>query len=345
MAYETGTSTSPGDLLVKLFDFLDGTGNWTNHVDISSAAQTPPYGFISSVGSPETEKFISLGLSWDSDDIRLHPNRGWTGSGDPASQTDVSDDAGYTSNSGWPMINNVSGPHTAYHFFESGGDYCHVVLEYSAGFYRHFGFGQLTKFGKWIGGEYYYGTYWNQTASDIDNPTDTNHHTPHDPFVASPRATHMFGLQNDGTAFPTTTGRNSPDTRWYVVTSTGDFGSGSGGNDGNGSDKSSIFCSPGTRSSGWDLPFLGGPNSHNGFRPLIPFKYALISREGVPDPFYFLGSVKDSRRISMNGLTPGQTISNAGDTWHCFPVIRKGNFPNTDTEYSYNWGIAYKEVP
>lgn len=344
MAYESGTASSTGDLLVKLFDFLDGTGNWTIELDIASAAQSPAFGFISSIASPESDKLISLGLEWATSHIDLVPNRGYLGSGDPSSQKDVTDNAGV-----FPRVDfqGESGPYTAYHFFEDAGNYCHGVVEYSTGFYRHFGFGQLTKAGNWRGGEYYYGQYVNPIASSIDNPISSQHYMGIDATWLSgsipDRYCHVFAQKADGSPLDHIAGRQSPESRWFVVTNNAESGSGQG-TDGNGAQKGTMDVIPGFRYGGWDFSMLGGPNSHNGFRPLAPFKFFVTDGSVTPDQWQFVGSAKDIRRVSMDGLSPGETISIGGDTWRCFPVVRIGDFSNTDTEFSYDWGVAYKQV-
>lgn len=349
MAYETGAATSPGDLLANLFDFAESNG-FTIDSDIASAGQSPQHGHISCVDSPETEKLISLGFSFDDDHIRLHPDRGWTGSGDPDDQIDMAGDSAYTSNSGWPRASDITGPHTAYHFFcdnevsPASPSYIHVVVEYDPGFYRHFGFGRMVKFGKWIGGEYYYGTTWDQGAA-IDDAETGSHITPFDSRQSTieDQGCRIFGLKMDGTAFDGLKD-TSPCARWHTTagryTNTTQSGNGV---DGNGADIGGLIANC------WREPmqphfFANGINTFNNFRPLIPI--AIYSDEGVSDPgtTRFLGTIPDMRSVSMRNLNPGQSISVGGDTWLVFPLIRKGDFSGTDTEFSKNWGFAYKQV-
>lgn len=338
MAYETGSSSDPGDLLVKLWDFL-GLQGWTVDQDISSSGQSPAYGHISNVSSPESDQLISTAMSWDSDTIVLHPNRGFNNS--PSTPNDhVNPWASnvWTSQSFWVGVYNIPGPHSTYHFFENDS-YCHVVLEYATGFYRHFGMGRMNKFGKWLGGEYYYGHSHAQDVNSIDNWGDIDHYPPwsgyHRQTSAPGQGPAIYGTQMDGSPFPWLTG--SPNSKWHTEGYT------SVGSDGDGAARGAAYA-PGYR-RGFFNDFYGvGVTTYNNFRPLIPISVYAYDAAPAPDDYRLLGYLPDIRHVSMQGLTPGETFSVGGDTWFAFPVVRKGNFPGTDTEFSRNSGLAYKQV-
>src|SRR5882672_11596457 len=71
---------------------------------------------------------------------------------------------------------------TAHIFTDNPSTYCHVVVEVTAGRYRHFHFGNLKKFGTWTGGGYYAMQYWSQVSVShvIDDPGTGDHTVPFD---------------------------------------------------------------------------------------------------------------------------------------------------------------------
>lgn len=351
MAYETGTASSPGDLLVKLFDFCAANG-WTINDDISSAAQSPGYGNIYKASSPESEYQQWVGFAWDANNLRLWGYRGYT-SGPPTIQADshsLAADDNYTSFGilYGPVVNfPIGGPFDAYHFF-GGPRYVHVVVEWSAGLYRHFGFGQLVKAGRWQGGEYIYGHFVNQGTTDIDIPSSNDHDMGIDGYyntnTSHARFT-MWGKQIDGTPFPELVGRNSPDSQWHQEGQ--DAGSGAGPSGGlsdvNGSDKGALIVW-GPRGNGW-APVSGMGFSHfDGYRPLFPHHVFTHYTGSNPDIWRLLGTIPDQRYIGLDQLDPVTEFNIGADTWITFPVIRKLNPSGLDIEGSYNWGRAYKKV-
>jgi hypothetical protein len=56
-------------------------------------------------------------------------------------------------------IRNITGAIASYHFFShNSGNNVIAVVEYTAGFYQVLGFGTLTKFGSYTGGQYFFGS-------------------------------------------------------------------------------------------------------------------------------------------------------------------------------------------
>ena len=60
------------------------------------------------------------------------------------------------------------------------------------------------------------------------------------------------------------------------------------------------------------------------------------------------GCFPDIRLVNIRDYSPGDTVTLCGDTWHTFPVARKGDpvtgrTPNTDGNSGW-YGIAYKEI-
>lgn len=338
MAFQTGTATGPGDLLVQLWDFL-ATNGWTIDVDWSSASQSPQFGVIHRRLSPESELNLTWALAADADTIRIFPLRDYT-SGDPADNLSGAFFASsYTSNTGL-TVNAIPGPFENYWFFE-GDYYIHVVIEYTSGFFRHFGCGQLNKIGSWSGGEYYYGHYWEQNVSQIDSPNSQSHFPPHESLTSgsSSRATVMYGTLIDGSPFPNIAGRQSPESVWHAMGI--DNGTGAG-TDRDGRDRGALSANSIRRSALW--PIMGiGQSQFNGYRPLLPITYFASANQPNPDYEHVIGTVPDTRNLSLINLGVKEIVTVGSDQWYTFPLTRK-LVPETsdNTEQSLSFGIAYR---
>ncbi len=168
MAYETGTASSPNDLLQKLVTFLtsaavgwtqdmsqaDGTG-WRAHLHKgsvyvhlkSTTGAVNPWGYIPapSPGATSAGLHVYLGTGFNS-------GANWNAQ------------AGGPLLSGTSTITGVSmpvpaGAITAYHFFsDSAADNIVVVVEKTTGIFTHLGWGtSLAKCGSFTGGPYFFG--------------------------------------------------------------------------------------------------------------------------------------------------------------------------------------------
>ena len=132
MAYDTGTATTPGNLLVKLFDFAALNG-WIIDSDISSDGQPNPYGSIH-------KNDVWITFWFDTQYIKLFQARGYTASGLPQTHPNsVDEDYTYADVSRGMVVEHITGPYNAYHFFEDEV-YLHVVIDMDGLHYRHFGF-------------------------------------------------------------------------------------------------------------------------------------------------------------------------------------------------------------
>lgn len=361
MSFETGTASSVGDLLVKWFNFLQANG-WTADVDYATAGQSPAFGIIhrqdsksgaSPIGSDaqnEVNLYCGMGVgdsNTNGDNLITIPMRGYV-SGDPEDGIEVG-----TSSARWGQVsgaqniqtNFATTPFENYWFFESDF-YAHAVVEVATGIFRHFGMGSLVKIGRWWGGEYYYGSLWNQGTSFIDSALYNNHTVGLDGAVNNNQiGAHMYGRQIDKvTPFPDLVGRQSPESGWHVFLSTGESGTGAG-TDADGRDKGAL-SGMGPRFGAHHTLFQNGFSKFNGFRPMYPIFVSTWYTGSTPDNFYPLGFQPDVRTISMEGnLLPGDEFTIGTDTWVAFPVSRRREiFVADDTEYSGLMGIAYKKV-
>jgi len=321
MSYQTGTATDPEDLMTKLDTFLTGTPGWTS--ELFSAANNRA--IWSKVG-------VSAKLygDWDANNIGVSMIQDVASPIDQALLSQIGSE--FTSNTitSRRYCNLVPGPYPSYHFFEDD-DYVHVVIEKDSGIYRHFGFGQSLKLGKWTGGMYAHGHFWDQTTAAIDVPTSLNH------LAAwsgsnSGNATRGAGMHAEG--LPDQVGA-AKYLRQTTNTST---------NDNDGEDIGNVF--PGGWMDGQNVHFMAvGASQLNGFKPLIPIPLYNWHFGSVPDRARLLGYIPDMRSISLLGLNVGQEITVASDTWIVFPITRKGNNGSSfNQEQSFDYGIAYKKV-
>lgn len=155
VAYQTGISSDPADLMGKLASFAVANG-WTQGAG--------------STGAVLAKGAIYVGYNTASDEIFLRGALGYNAAAAWNAQTN---------NSGFTVtVDCGAGPFTAYHFFigdEDGQDYIHVVIEIAAGRFRHFSLGKLLKHGLYTGGTYVDGTNWANDTNNQHVPDSGNH--------------------------------------------------------------------------------------------------------------------------------------------------------------------------
>jgi len=327
MAYETGTATDIGDLVDKLFTFATGlsTTPWTeDELDIVSKLQ----------GTLSLNDCV-VTFRWDSTvetDLGLYQSLGWVTA---SAAHEMTDDAGGGDTSmpvstGRRVNFESTGPYTAYHFFAGEGStpYIYVVVEVSSGIFRHFGFGNLEKFGTWTGGEFVYGHYWYQL--DPDN-TIANSHS----FL-------LDGMNNDTTACATMHAEGLPNQavaeKWVAFSSR----SGTAGTDTSGENRRTVYGGSRCGTWGYYLAALRY-SSPNAFKPLIPITVFSLNLDQAPDDWYWLGQMPDISIVNMHAFTAGQEVTVGSDTWMVFPWVRK-RYEQDNNEESGNAGVAYKKV-
>lgn len=269
-------------------------------------------------------------------------------SGDPEDGVEVATSTGrHGAISGQTHIQTSfpTSPFENYWFFESDF-YAHAVVEVSTGIFRHFGMGSLVKIGRWWGGEYYYGSLWNQGTSFIESQLYNQHSVGLDPQVNfTSIAPVMYGrLIDKVTAFPDVQGRQSPETAWHAFSSVGESGAGIG-TDADGRDRGAL-TGMGVRFGPNHILYQNGFSKFNGYRPMYPIYVTTWYTGSNPDNMYPLGYQPDVRSMSMEGnLLPGDEFTIGTDTWIVFPVARRREAKILDdTEYSGFFGVAYKKV-
>jgi len=321
MAYETGVATSQQDLLSKLGTFASGNGWTQDEFDTTNKRLSLHKGTI------------YVQFRWDAvDAISMYHSLGFIGTGtSPGNHTD---DSGNGQTAANPLttgrrVNRIgNGPFTAYYFFtnSSPADYIHVVLEFSPGLFRHVTFGKLVKNGTWTGGEFAGCEFIAASSTGLDN---TSHYVlcdgRHDQDNTLPMTIHVEGLPGQ-----------TAGTKWGIVW---------GPSTNLGTDRGGAARNPligGLRESflqaalGW---FSANPN--NGFVPMFPlqiFRRRLTS----PEQWINLGTIPDLRYINIKFVNAADEFTVGGDTWKCFPWVKKTTTANADE--SGNMGIAIRKT-
>lgn len=216
-----------------------------------------------------------------------------------------------------------------YMFSNAAGDYCHVVLEWSAGKFRHMAFGKVIQFGTWPGGNgsYFAGSYWSQSglgnsgsSQIINQPQSANHALPFDNHVCTTSTLVDWSLNyNNGTDSwigPTEALYNG------VVQRRQGRGSVRGG-------------------SGRMYKNIQ-ESLYTGLIPLGPIVLGAVKLSDTPTTVRSVGQVPDMRTVNLDHLTPAQEFAIGSDTWKVFPLSSKGQ---TNGQESSNFaGLAYKKI-
>jgi len=223
----------------------------------------------------------------------------------------------------------------SYYFYtDSSATYVHVAVEITAGDFRHFGFGNLEKFGDWdtgSGGEYVYGhvgtTSTDATADGISFLLDGSLQ---DPAQAGDGATmRLSGLPDQGTeVYGCVWGDKDQDT--------------SDGTDTAGNDRLKVIG--GAR--GGPLAYGFGwapPESSTGLSLFQPI--ACFYKNDVPavPRVYLLGFQPDTRMVHLKYLAAKDTVTLGAQTWRVFPMVRRvDGLAAGDTGFI---GVAYLTNP
>lgn len=331
MAFETNTATGVNDLVNKLFIFAN-TNGWTQ--DELDLGATNRHGTLH-----RGSNYIHFGWTSTPTHLGIWHSLGFVNN--TTDPWDHTDDAGGQSTFGDDDQRGVEDigdggvddePYT-YWFFQDG-DYLHAVIKLdNEETYRHFGAGILNKAGTWTGGEYCYGTNW-------DNATDPTASSSH------------CGL--DGAAYLSSADNPDRAATLHIESFleqdvTGKWASVWGGitantpNDRAGNPRASVLGG-----------VKGGPITHglfwleengfSGYQPLIPITcWYVRDSVGVQRGLCYLGDQPDVRSVNMQSYTPEQEETIGADDWIFFPAIKKQS--DNTTQESHNMGFAYKKVP
>lgn len=337
MAYETGTSTGPIDLLSKLQTRLN-TDGWT----ITRSGGTPGNQLTIEDGSALLGTFFSF-LPIETANVESwHCQPHTSDSGDVVFQSHPG--SPNTSGSGATFIRfgqsnssdvqGFEGASIAYHFFTgtvTNGRYCHVVLEGTSGIYFHLAFGTIEKVGVFDGGAYISATNFTDTAADA-----------HWLFnFESGVNSGIDWLRNDDhyTSIGQTTDAGA--SRWFQ--------------------KIAFAGSYGEVNNMYSGLYQGGLQAWNNRSTLCPiWIHTFNSLNPVPitTAFKIVGQIPDMRFISMDGRTADEIMTIGGDDWMIFPMHNKQTVHQDDDEAYDNtnlsgppdnntnlMGLAYRKNP
>jgi hypothetical protein len=214
----------------------------------------------------------------------------------------------------------------------SGPVFAYFAVEYAAGFWRHFGFGNLVKLGGWSGGEFCYGHEWDQSASQIDTPNSASHSVLIDgSYNASIQAA---TIKIVGTEWP-----NAPASSvWGVSHANATVGNDNAGN-------GRYRCMGASRRGPFVQQF--GVLDSSGTTTYIPGSpIPVIAKDPTyvdPEHWYWMGTMPLIYVGSMLNFTPAQQVTIGSETWRVFPITRQATSP-ADTEFSGNGSVWYREA-
>lgn len=337
MAFQTGSATSQENLIGILATFAVAQGWTQDELDNTNNRASLHKGNI----------YVHFRWSGTegggANNIAMYQSLGFTPGNNPDGHPDDSGNGvnGTVLSSERRVSGIGDGPFTNYWFFQNTSpDYIYVVLEFSPGLFRHFGFGMIDKVGDWTGGEWVAGHVWLLNGVADDAP-DANQHTllmdgVHGNTTGTtelePATIHIEGLPNQFAS------------KWGNVGGGHDQGASWNGVDGGGNARSPVI---GGFRGGFAVRRFGksAANPLNGFVPLIPCPIVYIDKTPAgDDELYLLGWMPDVRHIQMKHFTPAQIVTIGSDDWYIFPGVRK-QFLLNNTQESWNMGIAYKKVP
>lgn len=337
MAFETGVSTSPSNLLSSLETRLN-TDGWTivrNNGQAESGSSNQLS--VSDPGIAEGNQYNIVAFDSPAATARweLQPSTGDSGAGaNFYAHTGSPDNSGnlgtYVVFGNGPSSTTdqgFSGSSVAYFFFSgttpSGARYCHIVLEGTAGVYWHCFFGTVEKSGTYTGGQYASATITRESAVGLIWPFQFN--------PAPQQGQQWFRFDNFASS-------GSPG--WRAL---------------NG------FVSNQGLSTPLALLYQGGLNDiaqRTPFAPiLVPF-WETNNPIQSSSRWVLAGHLPDAMQVSMDGRDAGEVITLGTDDWHLFPAHRKtvdgvsttssaysntsvaGPAPNNDSNLQ---GYAYRE--
>lgn len=344
MAYQTGSATDATDLMSKLNTFAAANGFTTDYYNGTTK-------FLA-LSRPALNIYVSF--QWDLvNTIAMYQALGFSGTyqEQPWNQADDSGN-GQSDFSTFPdrgrQVSQIgAGPFTAYHFFAYDDPYAiHVVLEFSPGLYRHFGFGYIAKTGTWTGGAWCAGHLWSWAGS-----------TPFSSYAIPYSSGHtvlMDGILTPGELYHGTYNTDAGGTLHCESLPNQPVGGKWGHSVGNTTDDAKL----GTDRGSTDRIRIGGgcrrgpalsqfgyflPNLANGFIPIIPMEVFYNEGDASVDGWYYLGRVANIGHIHLQGIDPAQEIVVGADTWKAFPMVRKSDIGGYNQE-SENAGIIYRKT-
>lgn len=282
---------------------------------------------------------VFASMTWDTTDMLLYQALGYDGSVPGANPND--------SGSSHRVRNIGNGAGTLHAFSNNnaapvGPTFAHFVIEYTAGFYRHYTFGNLLKNGGYVGGEYCAGHEWDQNLSNIDVPNSASHSVLLDGrynISAQAATVHIEGFPNVASLRWAVGTRGAPGTD---VAANGRYRFLGGSRQG--PFVQNFGFTPGTPTSAF-VPgspigiFAHDPTSGN-FAQGTENPPTFIT--ATPAEIYWLGEMPLCYVGNMVNFTPGQTRTFGAETWIVFPMVSQAFTQGANVEQSGNAGLWYR---
>lgn len=310
MAYQTSTSiTSAAQLLDVLASFLSSNGWTVERNTLSGATRT-----------------VTLRKTGVTDYIHLYNDGGSIGmcgsTGYDAGQP-ATDQPGGTVD--LTYANVQAGPFPKVWFFANGNE-VHVTVRRSdiTGAYCHFAFGCLTKYGSYVGGTYFDGSYFNteNTGSGEWNGSDHGLFGYGSQFCGSVRVDH------DGYT-----------DRWLKLYGGFDQQERKAMTQVGPLDVTNEYTLDQNYPT-FELGRLVGAADDNAFsaRSVLHTIEVAVRRAGTPVYYSPVGYIDNTRYISLAKFSPEEEITIGSDTWVVFPVARKAE-PNPANDAPIGTGV------
>jgi len=326
--FEVGTGGADIDAFMTSLDSFLTTNSWTQ-VELDTINSTAGY----------NNGTVHVQMEWSTlTDINFFQSQASSAAVEPGSNTNDSGN-GNANDLERRMDGVGNGPFVS-HFFVTDSatvpTYCHGVLEYEVGKFRHFSFGEVEKKGTWTGGDYVVAHVWDTALANIDDPADLAHSVLWDAVqTAAPSGNtanqisgtiHMEGFTNQ------------PASGKYGIF----WGGTVPGNDGDSNGRTNVLGGvrggPYLSAMGW-IP----ASPVNGFIPLLPVPLYYRNTTTTPDQLTELGWAPGVRMVNIKNLTVATDYTVGANTWRVYPLVRK-QFLEDNTEESWSAGIAYLKV-
>src|SRR5574343_105900 len=226
----------------------------------------------------------------------------------------------------------AAGPVTAYHLFGSAS-YLHLVVEETAGQYRHLSIGSVEKYGSWTGGAYAQASWWTEFAGQATGLGSAPNRLPFGADLCDwPSAASFYqGVRADIESANLWVGlmqipSSDMESGRYGLTPWPAYARRA---DPQASDDNGLLA------QWYDFT----PLSWSGAAPLAPLEVSVGLSNGY---WALLGAFPGMRYCNMSNLAPGDEITLGSEVWKVLPVFGKNYTPGAWAT-SYDHALAYKK--
>jgi len=333
MAYETGASTGPNDLIDKLRIFLIARG-WT--VNLYAAIGAGFRLHVQKAAADATVMYFNFRSAIAETGVTLITEDNTAGAGGTVTGLLVNGSTGYdvaeiwhhqpgksidASDKSFAMC--MTGMSTtaipSYYFFTPDADTVHIVVETTAGIYQFMSFGMLVKQGIITGGMFFSASFSSyEPANDYSGATGW--YAPN--YFSACTAGQEHGavyINADATAsWRTSTGSTTSKIQWPCVV---------------GQQANAFMSQDGLASMFWSH----SPNAYNAMAAMCPI-YTLLLR--ADNNYSLIGWPLDVRFLNTTNYDPAEELTYGAETWMAFPA----DMSQTTVGDNTKCGMAFKKV-